>query len=68
VPRLRGRARVLAIMGIHKGQKRIVKLGGNKFYSEETLSDIVLLLQERNPSILLDEASEELMRSNGIML
>jgi len=55
-------------MGIHKGQKRIVKLGGNEFYSEETLSDIVLLLQERNPSILLDEASEELMRSNGIML
>ena len=63
-----GRTRIVAIKGSHNGREKIIRLGGNKFFSDETLSDIVFLIKKRNPNAQLDGASEELMRSNGVML
>jgi hypothetical protein len=63
-----GRTRILAIKGTHDGKEQIVKLAGNKFFSAQTLSDIVFLIQKRNPKVRLDGASEELVRNHGVML
>ncbi len=60
-----GRNRTLAIKGREFGADKIVKLGGNKFFSEETLADIVFLISKHAPNAQLDGASEELMRSGS---
>jgi hypothetical protein len=57
-----GQTRILAIKGKRNGRDKIVKLGGNKYFSEQTLSDVVFLIQKRNPNVMLDGASEDLLR------
>ena len=58
---------MLAIKGIHNGRDKVVKLGGNKSFSEETLADIVFLINKRNPEVVLDGASEELTRRGALI-